>query len=171
MLNVSPKKKKKMFVRAKTVKGKKYAYLVENYWKKSKVKQKVKKYLGLIIPVERTLIIDESPIDFSQRKKEVIRDIISKEFLACGFERKRNKLVKDDIIIDMVNYKIFKGDKPAVISINNRYLYPSLLRYIVDFYEPEFEDDRPGQKLASAFSDAGIPVSKEDFISLYRLIY
>jgi hypothetical protein len=38
-----------MFIRAKSVKGKKYAYLVENIWKKGKVKQVVKKYIGKIV--------------------------------------------------------------------------------------------------------------------------
>ena len=38
-----------MFVRAKTIKNKKYGYLVENIWKNGKVKQKTKKYLGKIV--------------------------------------------------------------------------------------------------------------------------
>lgn len=160
-----------MFVRAKTVKGKKYAYLVENYWKKSKVKQKVKKYLGLIIPISRVVNINDKEIDFSKKKKDLIRDIISEELIACGFKRKRNKLYFENLVVDLVTGKIINDNKPAVLSLNGRYIYPSLLRYIVDFYEPESEDDRPGEKLASAFSDAGIPISKDNFISLYKKIY
>ena len=34
------------FIRTKKIKGKRYAYIVENKWKKKKVKQRVLKHIG-----------------------------------------------------------------------------------------------------------------------------
>ena len=53
-----------MFVRAKTIKGKKYGYLVQNVWKKNKVSQKVKKYLGPIINLESNY--SSEPLSWNQ---------------------------------------------------------------------------------------------------------
>jgi hypothetical protein len=39
-----------MFIRAKTINGKNYYYLVENRWDGEKVKQKVVRYLGTTKP-------------------------------------------------------------------------------------------------------------------------
>lgn len=46
-----------MFLREKRVKNKKYLYAVENCWKKGKVRQRVKKYLGRVeeLPVKRSI--------------------------------------------------------------------------------------------------------------------
>jgi hypothetical protein len=37
-----------MFFRIKKIKGKEYAYLVENEWKKNSSRQKVKQYIGRV---------------------------------------------------------------------------------------------------------------------------
>lgn len=161
-----------MFVRAKTIKGKKYAYLVKNQWKKGKVRQHVKKYLGPIISVPEK--IDSASliqIDFSEQSKDCIRNIISNEFISRGFIRKQARLIFDDIIISFSNNKITKGSSDCVLFVNDRYFYSGNLDDLQNFFAPESSEDRPGKKLAQAFSDAGIPVLQEDFISLYKKLY
>ena len=42
-----------MFVRVKNIKGRKYAYLVENEWTPWGSRQRVTKYLGKLVSLER----------------------------------------------------------------------------------------------------------------------
>ena len=133
-----------MFVRAKTIKGKKYAYLVKNQWKRGKVKQHVKKYLGPII--DAPVRIDSSEpitVDFSRSSRDCIRNIISNEFISRGFVRKQARLILDDITISFANNKITKGDSDCVLFINDRYFYGGLIDDLQNFFAPESTDDRP----------------------------
>ena len=161
-----------MFVRAKIVKGKKYAYLVRNKWKKGKVRQETIKYLGKIVGVpEQDSSYEFLEIDFSKDKLYCFRDIISNEFCSRGFVRKRNKLILNDLVVDLVSGKILFGGQTVVIFINNRYFYRSIFNSLLDFFQPESEDEKKGERLAKAFSDAGISILKEDFVQLYRKLY
>lgn len=161
-----------MFVRAKIVKGKKYAYLVRNKWKKGKVKQETVKYLGRIVEVPDQDPSFEFPeVNFSKDKLCCFRDIIANEFSSRGFFRKRNKLTYNDLVIDLVSGKILQKDQPVVLFLNGRYFYRTLLNSLLDFFQPEADEERPGERLAKAFSDAGIGILKEDFVQLYRKIY
>jgi len=163
-----------MFVRAKTIKGQKYAYLVKNTWKKGKVSQETKKYLGRIIP-----LLDSNPsfipnkIDFNFSLKECMLLLLKNEFYSRGFinHSRQNALVFDNIIINFSTNKILKDDKNIVLFLNNRYFYSDSFKDLISFFRPEVEDDVKGQKLAQAFSDAGISISKEDFVGLYHKIY
>lgn len=161
-----------MFVRAKTIKGKKYAYLVKNQWKKGKVKQHVKKYLGPIIAVPDKLdSFDLIKINFDDSSKDCIRNIISNEFISRGFIRKQARLIFDDIVISFANNKITKNSSDCVLFINDRYLYKGNLDDLQNFFAPESTEDRPGKKLAQSFSDVGISITQEEFINLYKKIY
>lgn len=161
-----------VFVRSKTIKGKKYAYLVKNTWKKGKVKQQVKKYLGPIVLIKNKLVDFQSlDIDFSKKTKLVMRDIISNEFSSFGFKRKQARLIKDDLIINFSTNKIFKGDSSCVLLINDRFFYGGVLDSFQNFFAPESSEDRPGKKLAQLFSDSGIPIDQQDFVNLYKKIY
>lgn len=161
-----------MFVRAKIIKGKKYAYLVKNQWKKGKVKQQVKKYLGPIINIpDKQESNDLIEINFDDSSKECIRNIVSNEFISRGFIRKQARLIFEDVVVSFANNKITKNDSDCVLFINDRYLYGGALDDLQNFFAPESTEDRPGKKLAQVFSDAGIPVSQEEFINLYKKIY
>ena len=176
-----------MFVRAKTVKGKKYAYLVKNVCKKGKVKQITKKYLGKIIDLSETKqkveenneSFFENNIDFSQNINSIMKQLIINEFESLGFVfdskhtlRKGEPKSKEEIIIKLTKkVKFLQNKKHVVLFFNNRYVYPKLIELLLDFYEPESEDDKKGEKLAFRLRDAGINIEQEDFIQLYRLIY
>ena len=163
-----------MFVRAKTIKGQKYAYLVKNVWKKGKVRQVTKKYLGRIISLpesnESFIPLD---VDFSQSLKECMISLLKNEFYSRGFSdhSRQNAVVFDNIILNFSTQKISKDGKSVVLFFNNRYFYQGLLKDFIYFYQPEGSDDIKGQKLAQLFSDAGVSISKEDFVSLYKKIY
>jgi len=162
-----------MFVRAKTIKGKKYAYLVENIWKNKKVSQKVKDYLGNIVELSDELIKEPNSVenyDWNQPLKLLFREIICDQFVSRGFIRKKWILKKDNLTINLSTNKIKKDDQEIVLFLNGRYLYGKLLNQIQNFYDVE-EEDTPGQKLAKLFSDAGISISKDVFVMLYKKIY
>lgn len=161
-----------MFVRAKSVKGKRYAYFVVNEWKKGKVKQRVKKYLGKIFDAPpKSVDISVPEIDFSRSSKECIRDIIAYEFLQRGFIRKRETLINGDLKISFASSSITKEGKEVVLFINDHFLHRRLLDDVQDFFQPESQEETPGKRLAQAFSDAGIPIAKEWFVQLYKKIY
>mgnify|MGYP006287269639 CR=1 FL=1 len=163
-----------MFVRSKTIKNKPYAYLVDNSWKKGKVKQSVKKYLGPIISLEQpfenhsALYFD---LDTSQSSRACLRDCIAREFLACGFSQEKNVLKKDSFSINLVTGHIRKGSKPIVFLVNGRYLYDGLLKFLLSFSNPETDEEVPGKRLAQAFSDAGIRIDQQVFVELYKKLY
>lgn len=159
------------FVRAKKIKGKEYGYLVQNLWKKGKVKQVTKKYLGKIIVCEgEDGHIEANP---SLSKKEFILELLVHYFALFGFEKHPRKLavVKDDITIHFPSKKIMQNDKAVVLKLNERYVYSGLLSRLLDFYEPEGEDERPGTRLAQACSDIGLTIHPQSFITLYKKIY
>jgi len=163
-----------MFVRAKTLKGKKYAYLVQNIWKKKKVTQIVKKYLGKIISINNECIKEPKSAktyDWDAPVKLIIREIIVDEFERKGFIRKNWRLIKDDLIINLSTCKITESDKNVVLFVNGRYLYGKLLDFLQNFYEEEEEFGTKGEKLAKSFSDSGINIEKDVFIELYKKIY
>jgi hypothetical protein len=167
-----------MFVRAKLIKGTKYAYLVNNIWKDDKVKQKVKKYLGKIIDFDKLYVENQNFVsktsddfDWMMPTKLLFREIISEEFLRRGFKRKGWQLIKNDLIINLSTCKITQDEKDVVLFMNGRYLYDSLIKELENFYEPEDEYAQKGEKLAQAFSDCGISIEKDVFIKLYQKIY
>jgi len=167
-----------MFVRAKSIKGQKYAYLVNNKWVKGKVKQETKKYLGKIINLDELnkTFFDQTQninIDFSLQLKEIMKEIIKKEFFKSGFKnhKRQNAIFFENILINFSTFKIQENSTNVVLMINKRYFYSGLLRELINFYKPESSEDIPGQKLAKTFSDAGINISKEDFVNLYKKIY
>lgn len=162
-----------MFVRAKTIKQKKYGYLVENVWKKNKVSQKVKKYLGPIIFVNTDLNFNLTSVenyDWNKPIKLLFRDIISDFFIQLGFERKNCKLIKDNLTINLATCKITLDEKDVVLELNQRYLYGKTLFYMQNFIKDE-EEQVKGTKLAELFSNYGISIDKDVFVSLYKRIY
>lgn len=161
-----------MFVRAKSVKNKKYAYLVENIWKKGKVKQVVKKYLGKIILLENSSQELSFDVNFSLSLKKVMQQIISREFLSRNFIHGRGEVYSwNDISVNLSSGNIKQEDKSVVLMLNGRYLYSKQIRELLDFFAPESGDDLKGKKLAQTFSDAGISISQDIFVKLYKKIY
>ncbi len=161
-----------MFVRAKTIKNRKYAYLVSNTWKKGKVKQSVNKYLGAVIDLGSPCRdVFSFELDSSLSSRQLLRECISREFESFGFHRQNNKLCCGCICIDLVRGTIKKGSKQVVLALNSRFLHDKQLSYLLSFNDPEPESERPGTRLAEAFSDSGIRISPDVFIKLYKKLY
>lgn len=157
-----------MFVRAKTIKGQKYAYLVENKWKRGRAKQKVKKYLGKIIEISYDDSGDKSIV--FNNSKEMIRGIIINFLVCCGFVQKtKNKLKKGKIVVDLGRFKVIDDEKSVVLKVDNGYLYSKTLRELFKLVHDPIAL-RPGMNIAEAFIKSGVKISQENFITLFSLL-
>ncbi|MBW2992625.1 hypothetical protein KY345_05400 [Candidatus Woesearchaeota archaeon] len=178
------------FVRIKKVKGKQYAYLVQNNWRKGKirkrkgVKQKVKAYLGRVYRLVR-----EKDIDFWQTvdsepetylrlatKKKILHDLIRFELLKHGFVNvKEDALKKDsgewmrgDIRISINKKKIVnKLNSKCVLAINEGYLCGYMLKKLFN-YDVKGPIEESGLELARLFIETGLNVPQEVFIEYYE---
>ncbi|MFW6282440.1 MAG: hypothetical protein ACOC1P_00100 [Minisyncoccales bacterium] len=157
------------FVRFKIIKGKKYAYLVENEWVNKKVKQKVKQYLGSIFPLPKPLKPLQK-LDYSS-PKTVLFELLQRELLCRGATQKEEKFFFEDVCIDTKKFLITRKEKSVVLKISNNYLYDSLLKDLLLFYEPETSTDVPGKKLAALISKSGLSISPSEFIEVYSTLY
>ena len=158
-----------VFVRSKNIKGKKYAYLVENEWVNKKVKQKVKQYLGPIVLLP-SITNKLSSLDFSFKKK-LLQQLFSREFLARGASQEKDIFFFDSVSINLSSFEITRKNKPVVLQLSNSYLHSSLLKELCTFYQPETSDDVPGKKLAQLISKAGLTIDSSEFIELYSVLY
>lgn len=156
-----------MFVRAKTIKGQRYAYLVENKWRRGRAKQKVKKYLGKIIEI---FPIEVLPMEFEGKtSRDLIRHLLTSFLLSCGFTQKsKNRFVLKKILIDLGRFKVLEGEKDVVLFCQEGYLYGRTLRELFKLQHDPIAL-RPGLNIAEAFTSAGIKISSTYFIKLYKM--
>jgi len=166
-----------LFIRAKTIKGQKYAYLVKNVWKNGKVKQITKKYLGKIFDLSSDFdeeIYNNFFIDFSKDINIIFKDLISRELSSFSFvfDGKNGFHHPSGLVVKLTKRsKIFSSNKNIVLFFNKRYVYPKLFDLLLNYYEPESETDKKGERLAFRLRDAGIQLNSEEFILLYKKIY
>ncbi len=175
------------FIRVKKI-GKKdgkkysYAYLVENKWRKRKVKgsrQKVSKYLGAVISIEKTSNLDFFQIleikDINEylanmTKEKIVTDLARYELKARGFLENGKTLAKEDIIFDVSNLRFADGsgkENPIVIQMNEGFLCQHNLISLINFKKTD-DEYQTGIELAKAFLEAGLSVPKEIFVGYFE---
>ena len=155
-----------MFIRTKKIKGKEYAYLVENRWNKKskKVKQRFKKYIGPVYRVNGGMVgfeVDDIEKYCKKRFDEIVKDLVNFEVRNLGLNCK----------VDFRKFKVFVDGKEAVIKLNEGYLCGMNLRNLFCFRPREHEDEMQlGGRLAKAFVDCGLRVPSEVFVKLYEKV-
>lgn len=153
-----------MFVRVKRIKGKPYAYLVENEWTPWGSRQRVVKYLGRTFTPER--VMDEArtlPDDFPGAVQAAIVQ-------AChnhGFRRDGNTLHKDGIAVNLQENTVTKNGKHVAVRMNEGYLCAHTIQQLLAF-QPEERDDDTGRKLAGHMLEAGLQLTDEQFVHLFQ---
>ena len=166
------------FVRIKEIKNKsgnkyKYAYLVENKWRKRGAKgsrQKVKGYLGKVHK------FDDSPIIFDKQVEgkefsEIVRDLVEWELRKKGFEHiDKGLMKKGDFEVDILNKKFMKDGKSIVIQSHDGYMCDVTLKKLLKF-GGEGEQEDVAYSLANAIVEAGINVPKDVFVEIFEKIY
>ncbi|HDM43788.1 MAG TPA: hypothetical protein ENG02_01175 [Candidatus Woesearchaeota archaeon] len=153
-----------MFVRKKKIKGKEYAYLVENKYINGRVKQKVKRYLGKVFRFDRS---GDFPITtvFDKGRIDAIKDLLKKELILRGFKVRGDVLERENVVIDLKKPEVlFKGRK-ACIELNEGFLCGYTLRKLYRL------GDGDGFAVANALLSAGIKLSKDDFVKFFERYY
>ena len=172
------------FVRIKKIKGKEYCYLVQNRWRKGKirkhkgVKQKVTEYLGKVYRPDKenelgfwetTESEPESYLKLATKEK-MIHDLIRFELLKHGFVKNSEIWEKEEVKVNIEKKKIFnKSGAGCVIAINEGYLYSSRIRRLYN-YEANGELEEAAPELARLFIESGIDIPKELFIAYYEKV-
>ena len=160
------------FFRVKKIKGKDYAYLVENEWKRKGSRQKVKGYLGRAYRLSQANntnfyeFINNKDIEKYVQGNDadkIIKDLIEWELL--NFSVNRN-----EFIIDLCNKTLQKHKKNSVLVMNEGFMCSLTLSNLLEF-KPEDHEDSDGYSFARAFVEAGIRVPQDVFIGLFAKLY
>lgn len=172
-----------IFIREKIIYNKSYAYLVTTRWDKrsKKVKQKVSKYLGKIIKLEKVRNIDFSDYfkeinDIEEYAKktpleDIIQNLVEIELYRCGFNKNENEktnMSNGNIEIDISKINNING----VFSLNEGFLAKETLKQILR-YEDIFKksEKKYAFDFAALFVNAGLNIDKELFIYLYKRFF
>ncbi|MBW2969355.1 hypothetical protein KY314_04570 [Candidatus Woesearchaeota archaeon] len=153
------------FIRAKTIKGKEYAYLVSNTWTNQGSRQNVKCYLGRIIKLQKKQ--ETTPDITNSEYTEAITSLITQELINHGFNE---KLSHNNTKVDLKNRKIINNNKNTVIEINEGYMCTYTLNKLMTLKLTGYEE-QAGTQLATALLEAGLKINKEIFVQLFEKIY
>ena len=160
------------FFRIKKIKGKEYAYLVENEWNRKGSRQKVKGYIGRAYRFDLKSNVDfweflkiEDVQDYIEKnnKNKIINDLLEWELFKFGVS-------KDEFSIDLSNLKIQKNKKGVALFINDGFMCNLTLKNLLEF-KAEGDEQNDGYRLARAFVEAGIKVPQDVFVSVFGKIY
>lgn len=149
------------FIRLKRVGKEHYAYLVDNEWTPKGPRQKVKKYLGKYL---------ELSLAATPRVEGLITPgtLLAAELKARGFTERLNH-PEHKISINLKLCTVKQGRKNIVLGVNGGFICSYTLRRLLH-HIPSVEVT-PGYNLARAFSDAGIRVTREQFVTIYNNAY
>ncbi len=155
-----------MFVRVKKIKGRPYAYLVENEWTPWGSRQRVSKYLGKTQTLSRySEGLAELPIGL----QPAIVEAVAQELSNHGFIRDGNLLKQENVIVDLNEKTVRQNTKKIVLGMNEGYLCDHTLQQLLTF-TPEERQDENAKKLASLVLEAGLKLSNEQFLHLYEQV-
>lgn len=167
------------FFRIKKIKGKEYAYVVENEWKTAKSlkgakpgsRQKVKGYLGKVLRFELKNNIGFTEYfkianlpDYIENNEsgKIIKDLIE-------WELQKFDVNKDEILIDLNEARVQKNKRNVSLIINNGLMCGLTLKSLLEFKAEGEQND--GYRLARAFVEAGITIPQEVFVGLFGKLH
>lgn len=166
------------FVRIKRISGKEYAYLVANSWTGSGPRQKVAKYLGRVIRLEKTkseplaqFLGLTSEKDLRDRIKknsfsEIATALIRVELSNHGISYSNNNGSSGENLKINAEKAEFADDKgkPLVFALNDGFLCGHTAKNLLE-YDPA--TDYTGYNLADALTAAGVAAENDVFIELF----
>ncbi len=166
-----------MFVRVKKRKGKNYAYLVKNEWTSRGTRQKVIKYLGGVVGIEK-----KNPANFNvdelikSNAEEFIKKTIQNELKSLGFIDEKNTMRFGGVEYNKKTQEIKKDGKRAVIKNNEGFICEDTIKDLLKFVKKDYKTLKKGTKtetknfiiknLANKFLEAGLPANENYFIIL-----
>ncbi len=167
----------KMFVRVKKRKGKNYAYLVKNEWTSRGTRQKVIKYLGRVVEIDK-----REPANFNvdelikSSPEEFVIKTIQNELKSLGFTDEKDVMKLGSVEYNKKTHEIKKDGKKAVIKNNEGFMCQETINDLLNFARKDYEkvdkDTKTETKssiiknLANKFLEAGLPANENYFIIL-----
>lgn len=156
-----------MFVRVKKIKGRPYAYLVENEWTPWGSRQRVTKYLGKTHTLNR---LSETAVTLPPGLAESVLLAVKQELANHAFVEKDGVLVNDlDIVVDLSQKTVRERGKTVVLGMNEGYLCDHTLTQLLAF-TPAERPDESAKKLANLVLEAGLRLNSEQFLHLYEQV-
>ena len=158
------------FVRVKTIKGNRYAYLVENTWQGKGSRQTVKAYLGKVI--KPTLVPYGAPPDITTASyQDAVKALASWTVTNHGFSVQDGKHVKDNVSYSLTDHAVANKTKPAVLELNEGFLCQHTMTELLQFVGEGSHEEEVGTRLANTLLEAGISVPQETFVQLFKKTY
>lgn len=153
------------FVRVKKLKGKEYAYLVENSWTEKGSRQNVKAYLGKVVKPFRQKegLVDVAGMQF----QDAVIALIKQELLNHGFS---DNLELETAKADLANKTFVSGKRNIVFALNEGFLCSHTFNEVLGF-KAEGHEEQVGEKLATVLVEAGLKLPKDVFVALFEKIY
>ncbi|MBS3139889.1 hypothetical protein J4479_02700 [Candidatus Woesearchaeota archaeon] len=152
-----------VYIRVKKISHQSYAYLVENISTARGPRQKVLKYLGKVYAYSK--ISDQEPPLASTAKLEFLRELIARNLQNHGFIKKNNCLQREEIAFSLKDLQL----KTGVVALNDGFLCNHTLQQLTAFkISKNLQKD--GYVLAKNFLQAGLPLSREEFVNYYHLL-
>ena len=155
-----------MFVRIKTIKGRKYAYQVQNEWTPWGSRQKVTKYLGKTHFPKK---VSHEEVDLPTGFSETIGKAVEQELLNHGFTRQGNDFVREDVTVSISDKKVRQGKRSVVLAMNEGYMCEDTITQLHAFEMLE-RPDASAKKLASLALEAGLKLSDGQFVHLFEQV-
>ncbi|MEM4282070.1 MAG: hypothetical protein QXU88_02100 [Candidatus Woesearchaeota archaeon] len=155
-----------MFIRQKRIKGKKYAYLVENAWTKNGPRQKVISYLGSINSPEK--IYEKEP-ELGSRFQDSLKKLFENELFNHGFAKNGadGSFAKEDMTVDLRLSDVRLRGKPAVLALNDGFLCTKTMKDIFGL-KPVENKEQSAILLANSLLVSGLKIGKELFVKLFE---
>jgi hypothetical protein len=169
----------------------KYAYLVENRWRKRAKKgskkgarQKVKGYLGKVHEFsrigERLYMSHFNVVDIERHfdeheKDKIIRDLVRLELLNHGFEETGDFYTNGNIAVYLSEKDFFiknltdDKDRKLVIAMNEGFLCSETLSKVFNF-KGRGGPKEVGLSLGNALLEAGLRVPNEIFVEMFNRV-
>ena len=154
------------FIRVKKIKKWEYAYLVENKWKGSGARQKVKGYLGRVHRLENEKNIQINANIDVKDYRQAISDIVRFELLKKGFSENKGVMEKEGIRIDLENNTFTQKSKNVVLRMNEGFLCPTTYAALANM-RAQGNEEEFGLKLAQAIVDAGLNIPEQVFVRIF----
>ena len=157
-----------MFVRAKKIKGRMYAYSVKNTWTEKGPRQKVNAYLGKVVKLESSNSQFNYNPDIEKEPAQVFMGLAKIELMKLGFKENGDLLENESFFFDTGRMSLSekKGrQKEVVLELNEGFLCNVTLNELMN-YKPENDND--GAKLANLLLASGIKVDEGLFVRLFN---
>jgi hypothetical protein len=158
------------YIRTKKISGKDYAYLVEIENTSKGPRQRVKKYLGKVLVMENSAGEPNSERTeiTAEKKKEFLNQMAIRELKMKGFKKNNNRLEKEGINYSVEDLSLRKGKKDVLLKLNEGYLSGHTLCEILNFKKSK-DVNKDAVRLAKSFLNAGLLVSREEFVRYYQM--